>query len=163
MDVLCTYLKIDRSQVFFYHEPLDLSFVFKLRDLLGQQSELFYKKRVPQKTPQFDMRRPVLDQIVEGDKLLSYPYDSMTPFLEMLHQAANDDDVVSIKMTLYRVAKQSKVIEYLLEAAENGKEVTVVVELKARFDELPNIYWSRQLEAAGLVEKMPDGKWHAKR
>ncbi len=164
VDVLCTYLKIDRSQVFFYHEPLDLSFVFKLRDLLGQQSELFYKKRVPQKTPQFDMRRPVLDQIVEGDKLLSYPYDSMTPFLELLHQAANDDDVVSIKMTLYRVAKQSKVIEYLLEAAENGKEVTVVVELKARFDELPNIYWSRQLEAAGcrVMYGIPGYKIHSK-
>ena len=94
---------------------------------------------------------PILDQIAKKDKFLSYPYESIKPFLTMLHEAANDDDVVSIKMTLYRVAKQSKVVEALIEAAENGKEVFVLVELKARFfDEENNIGWSRLLGRCGL-------------
>ncbi|MCF0135753.1 MAG: polyphosphate kinase 1 [Lachnospiraceae bacterium] len=164
VDVLCSYLKLEPSQVFFYSEPLDLSFVYTIRDLLPQNTGLFYNKRVPQKSPQFDMRRSILDQIVEEDKLLSYPYNSMAPFLEMLHEAANDETVASIRMTLYRMAKQSKVIEYLIEAAENGKEVLVVVELKARFDEEANIYWSRRLEAAGcrVIYGLTGYKVHSK-
>lgn len=149
VDVLCTYLKLDRSQVFFYKEPLDLSFIYQIRDIMPQNTGLFYNKRVPQSTPQFDMKRPLLDQIAESDKLLAFPYNSINPFLDMLREAADDETVTSVRMTLYRMAKQSKVIEYLIRAAENGKEVTVVVELKARFDEEANIYWSRQLEAAG--------------
>ena len=91
----------------------------------------------------------MIEQIKEGDKLLSYPYESIRPFLRLLTEAAEDENVVSIKMTLYRLAKQSKVIEALIEAAENGKEVVVLVELRARFDEENNIEWSRQLENAG--------------
>lgn len=164
VDVLCTYLKLERSQVFFYREPLDLSFVYQIRDILPQNTGLFYNKRVPQKSPQLDFNRPVLDQIVEGDKLLCYPYNSISPFLDMLHEAANDETVASIRMTLYRMAKQSKVIEYLIEAAENGKEVLVVVELKARFDEEANIYWSRRLEAAGcrVIYGLTGYKVHSK-
>lgn len=126
--------------------------------------ELFYQKRIPQKSVQFEKGRPILDQILEGDKFLSYPYDSMKPFLTMLHEAANDKDVLSVKMTLYRVAKQSKVVEALIEAAENGKEVLALVELKARFDEENNIEWSRRLERAGchVIYGLDGFKVHSK-
>lgn len=148
---LCSYMEIERKYVFRNISPLDLSFVFELQDGLRQRSELFYPRRVPQKSSQFVGGRPVLEQIKEGDKLLAYPFDSIKPFLSMLHEAASDKDVVSIKMTLYRVAKNSEVISALTEAAENGKHVLVLVELKARFDEENNIEWSRRLEAAGCT------------
>ncbi|MFQ9446569.1 MAG: hypothetical protein ACLR4A_03635 [Christensenellales bacterium] len=135
IDTLCRYMDVPREYVFQSATPLDLSFLFGIQDFLRQRSELFYQKRIPQKSPSFVSGRPILAQIREKDKLLSYPYESMRPFLEMLTEAANDDSVVSIKMTLYRVAKQSKVVEALCEAAENGKDVLVLVELKARFDE----------------------------
>lgn len=148
---LCSYMEIERKYVFRNTSPLDLSFVFELQDGLRQRSELFYPRRVPQKSAQFISGRPVLEQIKEGDKFLAYPFDSIKPFLSMLHEAASDKDVVSIKMTLYRVAKNSEVISALTEAAENGKHVLVLVELKARFDEENNIEWSRRLEAAGCT------------
>ena len=131
--------------------PLDLSFVFELQDRLRQKSDLFYPKRIPQKSAQFTSEKSILAQIKEEDKLLSFPYDSIKPFLNMLHEAATDSDVISIKMTLYRVAKNSEVVNALIEAAENGKDVLVLVELKARFDEENNIEWSRRLEAAGCT------------
>ena len=149
ISTLCHYLDLDRDYVFYNEGPLDLSFVYEIQDKLRYVPELFYQKRIPQKSVQFEEGRPILDQILEGDKFLSYPYDSMKPFLTMLHEAANDKDVLSVKMTLYRVAKQSKVVEALIEAAENGKEVLALVELKARFDEENNIEWSRRLEDAG--------------
>lgn len=149
VDKLCRNMDIERKYVFRNMSPLDLSFVFGLQDYLRQKSELFYPKRVPQRSAQFTEGRPVLDQIREGDKFLCYPFDSIKPFLQMLHEAAADKDVVSIKMTLYRVAKNSEVVNALIEAAENGKDVLVLVELKARFDEENNIEWSRRLEAAG--------------
>ena len=95
---------------------------------------------------------------------MSYPYESMRPFLKLLQEAAEDKDVVSIKMTLYRVAKQSKIIASLIEAAENGKDVTILVELKARFDEENNIEWSRQLEDAGcrVIYGLDGYKVHSK-
>ena len=151
LNQLCGYLDIEKKYVFRNISPLDLSFVFELQDDLRQKSALFYPKRVPQKSAQFVSGRPVLDRIKEGDKLLAYPFDSIKPFLTMLHEAASDKDVVSIKMTLYRVAKNSEVISALTEAAENGKHVLVLVELKARFDEENNIEWSRRLEAAGCT------------
>lgn len=121
IDTLCRYMDVPREYVFQSATPLDLSFLFGIQDFLRQRSELFYQKRIPQKSPSFVSGRPILAQIREKDKLLSYPYESMRPFLEILTEAANDDSVVSIKMTLYRVAKQSKVVEALCEAAENGK------------------------------------------
>ncbi len=143
------YLKIDKDMVFKSKAPLDLSFVFTIQDILRHKKELFFAKRIPQKSPSFDETKPLIPQIMEKDKFLSYPYESIRPFLNMLHEAANDPEVVSIKMTLYRLAKHSKVVESLVEAAENGKQVDVLVELKARFDEENNIEWSRQLENAG--------------
>ena len=161
---LCKYMDVRKEHVFKNNTPLDLSFLYQIADTLRQKSELFYMRRIPQKSPELDLTRPVLDQIREGDKLLSYPYESMRPFLQMLHEAANDDSVVSIKMTLYRVARQSKVIESLIEAAENGKDVLVMVELKARFDEENNIEWSRRLEAAGcnVIYGLDGYKVHSK-
>ena len=149
VDVLCDYLELDSDYVFQVQAPLDLSFVFEIQDTLRKTPELFYEKRVPQKSSQFRDGEPVFPQIREKDKLLSYPYESMKPFLNFLREAANDKEVISIKMTLYRVAKHSKIVEYLIDAAENGKEVLVLVELKARFDEENNIEWSRRLEDAG--------------
>ena len=139
VETLCDYLEVDKNFVFRGDIPLDLSFVFQIQDGLRKRTELFYEKRIPQKSPVFNSHEPILDQIAKKDRFLSYPYESIKPFLTMLHEAANDEDVVSIKMTLYRVAKQSKVVEALIEAAENGKEVFVLVELKARFDEENNI------------------------
>lgn len=164
ISALCHYLDLDRDYVFYNEGPLDLSFVYEIQDKLRYVPELFYQKRIPQKSVQFEEGRPILDQILEGDKFLSYPYDSMKPFLTMLHEAANDKDVLSVKMTLYRVAKQSKVVEALIEAAENGKEVLALVELKARFDEENNIEWSRRLERAGchVIYGLDGFKVHSK-
>ena len=161
---LCKHMGVRREFVFRNNTPLDLSFLYGIQDILRQRSELFYQRRIPQRSPMFDSQRPVLDQVREGDKLLSYPYESMKPFLTMLQEAANDERVVSIKMTLYRVAKQSKVVESLIEAAENGKDVLVLVELKARFDEENNIEWSRRLEAAGcnVIYGLDGYKVHSK-
>lgn len=164
VDVLCDYLELDSDYVFQVQAPLDLSFVFEIQDTLRKTPELFYEKRVPQKSSQFRDGEPVFPQIREKDKLLSYPYESMKPFLNFLREAANDKEVISIKMTLYRVAKHSKIVEYLIDAAENGKEVLVLVELKARFDEENNIKWSRRLEDAGcrVIYGLDGYKVHSK-
>ena len=164
VDVLCDYLELDSDYVFQVQAPLDLSFVFEIQDTLRKTPELFYEKRVTQKSSQFRDGEPVFPQIREKDKLLSYPYESMKPFLNFLREAANDKEVISIKMTLYRVAKHSKIVEYLIDAAENGKEVLVLVELKARFDEENNIEWSRRLEDAGcrVIYGLDGYKVHSK-
>ena len=161
---LCNYLELDMKQVFRSFAPLDLSFVYQLQDRLRTRPELFFEKRIPQPSPEFDLEQPILPQIRKKDKLLSYPFESMKPFLRMLHEAANDKSVIGIKMTLYRLSRQSKVIEALIEAAENGKEVLVVIELKARFDEENNIEWSRRLEEAGcrVIYGLDGYKVHSK-
>ena len=163
-DRLCQILELEPDQVFLSRSPLDLSFVSGIRDALHSRPELFYKKRSPQPPAAVDPKRRMLDQALEHDILLSYPYESMKPFLNMLHEAAVDPKVVSIKMTLYRLAKDSKVVEALVEAAENGKQVDVLVELKARFDEENNIAWSRLLEDAGchVIYGLDGYKVHSK-
>ena len=162
--VLCEYLELDENHVFMSSTPLDLSFVFQIQDLLRKNPELYFPKRTPQKSDQFQDGKSIIAQIKEEDKLLSYPYESIRPFLHLLTEAAEDPDVISIKMTLYRVAKQSKVVEALIEAAENGKEVFVLVELRARFDEENNIEWSRRLEDAGcqVIYGLDGYKVHSK-
>ena len=161
---LCKYMDVDNHYVFRGNSPLDLSFLFQIQDILRQNSELFYGKRVPQKSAFLRSGESILAQVREKDKLLSYPYESIKSFLDMLEEAANDDSVVSIKMTLYRVARQSQVVEALIEAAENGKDVLVLVELKARFDEENNIEWSRRLEEAGcnVIYGLDGYKVHSK-
>ena len=149
LDRLCTQLGIERKQTFYCQIPMDMSFFSVIQDTLRHKPDLFYPKRVSQKSPMLDESQPLIPQIIKHDVLLSFPYEQIRPFLNMLHEAASDPDVVSIKMTLYRLARHSKVVEALIEAAENGKQVDVLVELKARFDEENNIEWSRQLEDAG--------------
>lgn len=146
---LCDYLELGKENVIFSKSPLDFSYVFDIQDILRDRQELFFEKRVPKEPACVDENRPMIPQILEKDMLLSYPYESIKPFLRLLHEAANDKNVLSIRMTLYRLAKNSKIVEALVEAAENGKQVEVLVELKARFDEENNIGWSRQLEEAG--------------
>lgn len=157
-------LGIFKDQVFHTETPLELSFFFQIQNALREKKELFYEKRVPQNSPEFVDDKPVLDQICEKDKLLSYPYESMKPFIRLLKEAGNDTRVVSIKMTLYRVARNSQIVEALIDAAENGKEVVVLVELRARFDEENNIEWSQRLEDAGcrLIYGLDHIKVHSK-
>ncbi len=146
---VCEQLGINENQVFLYKSPLDFSFFSIIKDRLHSRPELFYPKRVPQRPQALEPGERLLDKVMNQDVLLSFPFESITPFLNMLHEAAESPDVVSIRMTLYRLAKHSKVVESLIEAAENGKQVDVLVELKARFDEENNIEWSRRLEDAG--------------
>lgn len=146
---MCYNLDISSDRIFYLDSPLDLSFVSEIEDYLKDKKELFFNPRVPQKTPFVNYNESMIEQIKRNDILLSYPYESMKPFFKLLREAANDESVVSIKMTLYRVAKYSKVVEALIEADENGKEVVVLVELRARFDEENNIEWSKRLEEAG--------------
>lgn len=161
---LCSYAEVKPEVVFRCRSPLELSFLFQIQDTLRQRPELFYQKRFPQRSAQFRPNCSVLQQIREKDKLLSYPYESMKPFLDFLQEAAGDPAVVSIKMTLYRLARHSKIVETLIEAAENGKNVLVLVELKARFDEENNIEWSRRLEEAGcqVIYGLEGYKVHSK-
>lgn len=164
VEALCYQLGIEWEQVFQCNTPLDMGFVGEIRDTLREDSALFFPRFVPAWPEALTRNRSIMEQVEEKDVLLSYPYESIRPFLKLLHEAANDESVVSIKMTLYRLAKQSKVVEALVEAAENGKEVVVLVELKARFDEENNIEWSRQLEEAGcrVVYGVDELKVHSK-
>ena len=146
---LAKFLEISLNHIIDVETPLDLSFVFLLQEYLRDKTELFYQKRSPQLSPALNMKESILEQVARKDVLLSYPFESMKPFLKMLQEAAEDETVVSIKMTLYRVAERSKIIDALAEAAENGKEVIVLIELRARFDEANNIELSRRLEDAG--------------
>ncbi len=148
-EVLRKYLGLSKRHMFQSSIPLDLSFMSFLRDVLRDKTELFYPRRVPQNSVNIDARQPIAPQVRARDVLLSYPYESIRPFQHLLNEAGQDPEVVSIKMTLYRVAHNSKIVEALCEAAENGKEVVVLVELRARFDEENNIGWSRVLEQAG--------------
>lgn len=147
--LLCKYLKLKKNYVFRSTSPLDVSFFSQLRDVLRGEKELFYPKYTPQLPEDYDRRRTMTEMIGEKDRFLFFPYESIDPFLKLLMEAATDPEVVSVKMTLYRVANDSKVVEALIRAAENGKQVDVLVELRARFDEENNIEWSRRLEDAG--------------
>ena len=149
IEKLCKHCSLEKKHVFHSDAPLDLSYLFEIEDLLRKNPELVFAKRVPQLTPSIDSTVPIIPQVLSKDVLLSYPYESMNTFLDMLNEAARDPKVISIRMTLYRLAKNSKVVEALAEASENGKQVDVLVELKARFDEANNIRWSRRLEDAG--------------
>ena len=148
---LCENIHVKEEHVFLSRVPLDMSFVSAIQGYLRENSPegLFYQRRTPRMTAQLDARSPLIPQIMKKDVLLSYPFESIRPFIDLLYEAARDDSVVSIKMTLYRLASKSQVVDALVEAAEHGKEVVVLVELRARFDEESNITYSRILEEAG--------------
>ena len=161
---LLKHLKLKASHVINVGTPLDLKFVFSIQDNLRNKTELFYERRSPRLTNQLNPKEKIIPQIEKKDVLLSYPFNDIRTFIKLLNEAAEDDSVVSIKMTLYRVAERSKVIEALVEAAENGKEVDVLVELRARFDEENNIEMSRRLEDSGcnIIYGLPGYKVHSK-
>lgn len=163
---LADILGIDSQNVINTETPLDFKFVFDLQNYLKKEKNetLFYKRRIPQTTKSLDLRKKLIPQIQKKDVLLHYPFESMKPFINLLYEAANDPSVVSIKMTLYRVADKSKIIDALIEAVENGKEIVVLVELRARFDEANNIEMSRRLEEAGcrIIYGLGDYKVHSK-
>ena len=161
---LSNYLEIGKGHFINVDTPLDLSYVFELQNYLADKPELFYEKRSPRNPAGIDLKTGIIEQIEQKDRLLSYPFESMKPFIKMLEEAAVDEKVVSIKMTLYRVAERSKIIDALVEAAENGKEVVVLIELRARFDEANNIEMSKRLEEAGcqILYGLGEYKVHSK-
>lgn len=150
MDYLLKKLKLSEKQLFLEQTPLDLSFVCQLGEF-NPAPELRFAPQKPQNRPDILPKTDMLAQIARHDILLSYPYESISPFLRLLDEAAIDPDVASIKITLYRVASNSHVVESLCQAAENGKEVLVLVELRARFDEENNIHWAERLIDAGCT------------
>lgn len=161
---LCDYLHLTEEQVFYSEAPLNLSVLSAVRDMLRHNKCLFYPRRVPQEPYWRDNTKTMMEQVEEKDRFLAFPYESIRPFLNLLNEAGSDPQVVSIKMTLYRVASNSKIVEALIEAAENGKDVVVLVELRARFDEENNIEWSRRLEDAGcrIIYGLDNLKVHSK-
>lgn len=161
---LSSRLDISKKQFFVEKAPLDMSYVFTVRDKAKDKSNLFFNEQIPQKSPMVDESTSMISQIDKKDIFLSYPYESIKPFIRLLQEAAYDKSVVSIKITLYRVAKASKIVEALIDAAENGKDVMVLVELRARFDEENNIDWSKRLEKAGVkvIYGPEDLKVHSK-
>ena len=161
--ILCGKLELTHKRVFAQKSPLDLSFFYKLTGKMEADGhpELFYPSARPMlPPPEYDLAA----EVQKHDVLLSYPYQSIRPFIAMLKKAAQDPDVISIKMTLYRMARESQIVQALMEAAENGKEVVALVELRARFDEQNNIDWSKQLEEAGctVLYGFEDYKVHSK-
>lgn len=161
---LCHYLDLPKKQVFRSNAPLDLSFLYQVQDALRDRKELFFPRRVPQRSPSVDETKPIIPQIEEEDKLLAYPFESMRPFLQLLDEAGRDPEVTSIRMTLYRVAHNSLVVGALARAAERGKEVLVLVELRARFDEENNLDCSQVLQDAGckIIYGLDGIKTHSK-
>ena len=161
---LCKELNLNHEQIYYSESPLEFSFVFGLQDALRNNKNLFYERHIQKNPSWYVSGKPVISQVEEADRFISYPYESMQPFIRMLQEAGEDEKVVSIKMTLYRVAKNSQIVESLISAAENGKEVVVLVELRARFDEENNIEWSRRLEDAGcrIIYGLDYTKVHSK-
>ncbi len=161
--MLCTRLELNHRRVFDQKSPLDLSFFYKLDARMENDghAELFYSPARPMLPP---LSYSLTDEVQKRDVLLYYPYQSIRPFITMLKKAARDPEVISIKMTLYRMARESQIVQALMDAAENGKEVVALVELRARFDEQNNIDWSKQLEEAGctVVYGFEDYKVHSK-
>lgn len=153
-------------QIFVTKAPMRMDYAFSLGERLPreQRERLSDPPFSPQRPSMLDMDRPLLPQVLQKDALLSYPYESMDPFLALLREAAGDPDVLSIRITIYRLARRAKLVDYLCAAAENGKDVTVLIELRARFDEQNNIDWSERLEEAGckIIYGFEDYKVHSK-
>ena len=150
VEYLCRQLELSNEQISECTAPLDMGFIFSLRNRIEKaHPEMFFEPVSPRLPATISPNIPMIQQILRRDIMLSYPYESIRPFIRLLNEAGNDPDVISIKITLYRVASNSKIVEALINAAENGKEVFVLVELRARFDEENNIEWSKRLERAG--------------
>lgn len=166
VDYLGKQLTLTEKQIYLTHAPINLSYVFQIPEKLPdlKRKPLIYPEFVPQIPASIRMQESIFRQIQKSDILLSFPYESMEPFLQMIKEAAHDPNVISIKIAIYRLARKTKLVEYLCAAAENGKDVTVLIELRARFDEQNNIDWSERLEEAGcrIIYGLEDYKVHAK-
>ena len=145
---LKTELKVAQEDVFHIAGPIDLTFLMKLYGIEGYD-HLRYKPYTPQRVPEIEPGSDIFEAIRKGDIFLHHPYETFDPVVDFIRQASVDPDVLAIKQTLYRVSGNSPIISSLAQAAENGKQVTVLVELKARFDEEHNIVWAKKLEQAG--------------
>ncbi|MBO5571872.1 MAG: polyphosphate kinase 1 [Ruminococcus sp.] len=164
LDYLCRKLKLKNVRVFTSRIPLDLSFLYTLQEY-DSDPKLHYVPRSPRKPAVLSDTRPVFAQVKQKDILLSYPFESINlSFIRLLQECANDPKVTSIKITIYRLARNSKVVDALCTAAEQGKDVLVMIELRARFDEANNIEWSKQLQEAGVkvIYGPRDYKAHSK-
>ena len=147
---LCDKLDIDPIQIFRTKAPMMLEYMFQVAEKIpvSMKKPLLYEPFSPQQSAMVQ-EESMMKQVKKQDILLSYPYESMEPFLRLIKEASSDPNVLTIKITIYRLAKKARLVEYLCAAAENGKEVTVLIELRARFDEQNNIDWSERLEEAG--------------
>lgn len=163
---LMKHHNLEPDQVYVSQSPLRMKYVFAIEDHLipKVKDQVCYRPFSPQPSPMILPHRPVIDQILARDVLLHYPYESMDPFLHLLKEAAEDPSVISISITIYRMASVSKVAEYLARAAENGKDVLALMELRARFDEENNIDYSERLEQAGctVIYGLEEYKVHSK-
>lgn len=164
VSIVTKILGISENFVFHQTSPLNVGFISTLERRLEKKSELFFKPLSPQKSASILPGEPLIDQIFKHDILLNYPYENISHFINLLEEAAVNPNVSSIKITLYRVARDSKIINALNKAAENGKDVLALVELRARFDEENNIGWSKQLEDAGVnvIYGLDELKVHSK-
>lgn len=163
---LCSHLHLKKEQVFLSKTPLDLSYIFDIIAQIPQTdtSTLLYPNFIPRQNPFLSFSKPKISQIFNHDVLMFYPYQNIDAFLDLLKEASLDKHVVSIKITIYRLAKHSKIVRYLCSAAEAGKEVTVLMELRARFDEQNNISAAETLEEAGchIIYGFENYKVHSK-
>ena len=163
---LARMVHVEPKQIYIDACPLKMSYVFKLADSLSDRmkEKLLYAPYTPRWPEDIDPNYPIIDQIQHRDKLLFFPFDSTEPFLQLLSEAAESREVVSIKITIYRLASSSKIARILCRAAENGKRVMVMMELRARFDEANNIQWSKMMENAGcqIIYGIEDYKCHSK-
>lgn len=164
VSVITKMLDISDNYVFKQTAPLSMGFISVLEKRLEKQAELFFNPLTPQKSAEILPDVPLIEQIKQHDILLNYPYENINHFINLLEEAAVNPNVSSIKITLYRVARDSKIINALNKAAENGKDVLALVELRARFDEENNIGWSKQLEEAGVnvIYGLEELKVHSK-
>lgn len=159
-------LLLSDSQIFYTSGPLQMKYAYGLENKLNpeKKKEMLFEPYTPKTPGELAGKESMFDQIRKQDRLLSYPYESMKPFLHLLEEAASDPDVRSIQITIYRLAGKSKLVKYLCRAAENGKKVTVLIELRARFDEQNNIDWSKEFEKSGctIMYGMANFKVHSK-
>lgn len=166
LDFFLDKLGLEEKQVFYSKSPLNIGFAYDIEDHISEDlaKSLSYESFEPVYPSYIDPSRSMIEQIKEKDILLYFPFESMNPYLELLKEASNDPKVVSIKITIYRLSSMSKVAEYLANAAENGKEVIALMELRARFDEDNNINWSERLESSGVtvIYGMEGFKVHSK-
>lgn len=163
-DMITGNLKLGKSHTFKRRIPLDLSYISELRKMYKEEAGLFFPKVSPQYTPSLTQGEPIIPQIQKKDLLLSYPYENIKTFINLLREAAANPEVDSIYITLYREADNSKIVDALITASENGKHVMALVELRARFDEYHNIDISKQMEDAGVevIYGLEDYKVHSK-